>query len=48
MKANAGDFAAGVYLSEVQNPIFLPPLHTTYGYAVYLFTQGGGGGGEES
>ncbi len=30
------DFAAGVYLSEAQNPI--PPLHTVYVYTVYLFT----------
>ncbi len=34
------DFAAGVYLSEAQNPI--PPLHTVCVYTVYLFTQGGG------
>jgi hypothetical protein len=34
------DFAAGVYLSETQNPIHPPPLHT-----IYLFTQGRGGGG---
>jgi hypothetical protein len=32
------DFAAGVYLSEAQNPITPPPLHTH----VYLFTQKGG------
>ncbi len=36
--------SADVYLSEAQNPI--PPLHTVYVYAVYLFTQGGGGGVE--
>jgi hypothetical protein len=33
------DFAAGVYLSEAENPIS-PPLHTVYVYTVYLFTQG--------
>jgi hypothetical protein len=33
-------FAAGSYLSEVQNPI-----HTVYVYLVYLFTQGRGEGG---
>jgi hypothetical protein len=38
------DFAAVVYLSEAQDPI--PPLHTVYMYAVYLFTQGTGEGGE--
>jgi hypothetical protein len=42
------DFAAGVYLSEAQNPILNPlPLHTLYVYTVYLFTQGEGGGGVE-
>jgi len=35
------DFAAGVYLSEAQNPI--PPLHTVYVYTVYFFTQSRGG-----
>jgi hypothetical protein len=34
------DFAAGVYLSENQNPI--PPLHTVYVYTVFLFTEGRG------
>jgi hypothetical protein len=36
--------AAGVYLSEAQNPI--PPTYTlhTYVQTVYLFTQGGGEG----
>ncbi len=34
-------FAAGVYLSEAQNPI-PSPLHTVYVYTVYLFTQEGG------
>ena len=29
------DFAAGVYLSEAQNP----PLHTEYVYTAYLFTM---------
>jgi hypothetical protein len=45
------DFAAGVFLSEDQNPIpHLPHLlHTVYVYTVYLFAQGrvGGGGGDE-
>ncbi len=43
-----GDFAAGVYLSEAQNPI-LHALHTVYVYTVYLFnirTGKGGGAGE--
>ncbi len=40
------DFAAGGYLSETQNPIPPPLLHTAYEYIVYLFTQGEGGGGE--
>ncbi len=31
-------FAAGVYLSETQNPIH-PTLHIVYAYTVYLFTQ---------
>jgi hypothetical protein len=30
---------AGVYLSEAQNPIPLPPLHTVYVFTVYLFTH---------
>jgi hypothetical protein len=34
---------AGVYLSEVQNPIS-PLTYTVYVYTVYLFTQGRGGG----
>jgi len=34
------DFAAGVYLSEAQNP--MPPLHTLYVYTLYLFAQGRG------
>jgi hypothetical protein len=29
------DFAAGVYLSEAQNP----PLHTVYVYTAHLFTM---------
>jgi hypothetical protein len=29
------NFAAGVYLSEAQNP----PLHTVYVYTAYLFTM---------
>ncbi len=40
------DFAAGIYLSEAQNPIPPPPLQTVYVYTVYLFTQGRGEGGE--
>ncbi len=39
-------FAAGVYLSEVQNHI-PPSLYTVYVYTVYFLTQGGGGGGIE-
>ncbi len=38
------DFAAGVYLSEAQNSY--SPLHTVNMYTVFLFTQGGGEGGE--
>ncbi len=41
---------AGVYLSEVQNPILSHPLHTVYEYE-YLYSilihTGKGGGGEE-
>jgi hypothetical protein len=30
------DFAAGVYLSEAQNPVHSPPpLHTVYVYTLY-------------
>jgi hypothetical protein len=32
------NFAAGVYMSEAQNPIPPPPIHTVYLYTVYLFT----------
>ncbi len=39
------DFAEGVFLSEAQNPIRIPPLHTVYVYRVYFFTQKRGGGG---
>jgi hypothetical protein len=39
------DFAACVYVSEAQNPIHPPPLHTVYVYSVYLFTLGKGEGG---
>jgi hypothetical protein len=38
------DFAAGVYLSEAQNPI-PPPLNTVYVCTANLFTQGRGEGG---
>jgi hypothetical protein len=40
------DLAAGVYLSEAQNPILPPPykLYSVYVYTVHLFTQGRGGG----
>jgi hypothetical protein len=35
------DFAAGVYLSEAQNPIPPPPLtHCICVYSILLFTQG--------
>jgi hypothetical protein len=34
------DFAAGVYLSEAQNPIPPPPLHPVYMYTVHLFARG--------
>jgi hypothetical protein len=37
-------FAAGVYLSQAQNPIPHPPLHTVYMYTVYFFTQEREGG----
>ncbi len=41
------DFAAGIYLSEAQNPI-PPPLHTVYVYTVYsILIHTGKGGGEE-
>ena len=42
-----GDFAAGVYLSEAQNAVPLPPLHAVCVYTSiqYLFTQGRGSGG---
>jgi hypothetical protein len=44
------DFAAGVYLSESQDPISPPPpthcKYTCIVYTVYLFTLGRGGGGE--
>jgi len=44
------NFAAGVHLSEVQNPPPPPPTHWirvyTIHYTVYLFTQGRGIGGE--
>jgi hypothetical protein len=43
------DIAAGVYLSEAQNPISPPPpytLHSVYVYIVYLLTQGRGRGRE--
>ncbi len=33
---------AGFYLSEAQNPIPPPPLHTVYVYTVYLIKQGRG------
>jgi hypothetical protein len=40
------DFAAGVYLSEAQNPIPAPtPLHTVYVFTVYVFIHTGKGGG---
>jgi hypothetical protein len=42
------DFAAGVNLSETQNPIPPSHLHTVYVYTVYLFTHGKWGGGESS
>ncbi len=39
------------YLSEAPFPPMTPcspsPLHTVYVYTIYLFTQGGGGGGRE-
>jgi hypothetical protein len=34
-------FAAGVYLSESQNPL-PPPFHSVYANTVLLFTQGRG------
>jgi hypothetical protein len=33
-----------VVISEAQNPISPPPLHTVYMYTIYLFTQAGVGG----
>jgi hypothetical protein len=35
------DFAAGVYLSEAQNPI-PSPLHTIRVYSILIHTGGGG------
>ncbi len=42
------DFAAGVYLSETQNPVPPPPytLYTCIQYS-YSHTEWGGGGGVE-
>ncbi len=37
------DFAAGVYLSEAQNPIPASPF--THCICIYFFTRGGEGGG---
>ncbi len=43
-----GDIAAGVYLSEAQNPIHPPPPCTMYTCVQYIYShmEGGGGGGE--
>ena len=41
------DFAAGIYLSEAQNPIYPPPLsHGIRVYSILIHTRNGGG--EES
>jgi hypothetical protein len=37
------DFAAGVYLSEAQNPIAAPPLHTVYSILIHIGKGEGGG-----
>jgi hypothetical protein len=46
------DFAAGIYLSEVQNPILPPLTHCILILYIiqymWLFTQGKGGAGESS
>jgi hypothetical protein len=40
------DFAAGVYLSEAQNPI-PPPLHTVHVYVDTVYSDREGGRGVE-
>ncbi len=41
------DFAAGVYLSEAQNPILHPPLHIVYVYtSILTYSHKEGGRGE--
>jgi hypothetical protein len=39
------NFAAGVYISEAQNPI--PPLHTVYTCIQYTYSHGEKGKGVE-
>jgi hypothetical protein len=41
------DFAAGVYLSEAQNPIPPPPSYTLYLCIQYTFSHREGGSGGE-
>jgi hypothetical protein len=37
------DFAAGIYLSETQNPILPPPTHCIRAFRILIHTGKGGG-----